>query len=82
MGSCTGYPGFFPSPPISTPLSVYPASVSLCRPITGCGGMGVVSRLLWATVIVLTQVLKRTLDGLGPVQVCSLTPEWSRYSLR
>lgn len=82
MESCTDYPGFFPSPPIPTPPYVHPASVSLCIPITGCGSMGVVSRLLCATVIVLTHILKRRLDGLGPVQVFSLTPTWSEYSLR
>lgn len=82
MGYCTGYPGFFPSTPIPTPPYVYPASVSLCIPIIDCRSRGVASRLLWVTEIVLTPVLKRRLDGLGPVQVCSLTPKWSGYSLR
>lgn len=82
MGYCTGYPGFFWSTPIPTPPSVHPTSVSLCIPIADCGSRGVVSRLLWATVLVLTPVLKRKLDGLDPVQVCSLTPKWPGYSLR
>lgn len=74
MGYCTDS--------IPTPPYVHPASVSLCIPITDCESKGVAGRLLWATETVLTPVLKRRPDGLGPVQVCSLTPKWSGYSLR
>lgn len=73
MGSYTSSPGVFPSLPIPTPPYVHPASVSLAL-----GAGVVVSRLLWAKLV----ILKGRLDGLGPVQACSLTPKWSGYSLR